>query len=482
MNLTVAILLDNYAEKEEQDGGLIGNILELTDAGKEACLPDEVIDFIIHQDITTLKKKKPNVLKGSASDSMMSGKSISSNFYHNLYINFISNEVHVPDTKYYSYKLTRWMYLLAVHPLFSTFIMIIIALNTIILALDRYPDDETTNKVSYICNIAFTIIFSFEVIIKMIAFSLKGFIRDKFNIFDTIVVLISIIELTVIRDGDGSSLSSLRAFRLFRVFKIFRVGDLKVLMDSIGITILGMGNYSILLILFMYLFALLGMQFFAGKFKFGYDGLYSSSGDPPRENFDTLWEAFITITIIMIGDGWNSIMYYGMLSEGTIYCLYFVILYTLGNVIMLNLFLAILLGNFDAARQLMAKKRAFEEFKKHKKKTPLPIALVIVLGDLGEYIRDNVIKDDVDYIKEPESDKMKENNILRSSRIHPNAPNSENNTKGKFDATDMNEESKENNLMHEEMTTMRKTAKFGGSPGYEAQIFERSRSIDRKER
>lgn len=69
----------------------------------------------------------------------------------------------------------------------------------------------------------------------------------------------------------------------------------------------------------MYLFALLGMQFFAGKFKFGSDGLYSSTGEVPRMNFDSIWEAFITITIIMIGDNWNTVMYYGMLSEGTFF-------------------------------------------------------------------------------------------------------------------------------------------------------------------
>lgn len=62
---------------------------------------------------------------------------------------------------------------------------------------------------------------------------------------------------------------------------------------------------------------------------------------------------------------------------------------------MLNLFLAILLGNFDSARQLMAKKRAFEEFSKlNKKKVPLQISLIIVLGDLGEYIVHNVLKDE----------------------------------------------------------------------------------------
>lgn len=248
------------------------------------------------------------------------GKSLSSNIYNNLYTNFINNEAVVPDHKYYNYKVTRWTYKVAVHPLFNTTIMIIIVLNTIMLALERYPEyPDAQKEVFYICNIVFTIIFSVEVLIKMLAFSLRGFIRDKFNIFDALVVIVSILELILIDDREGSSLSALRAIRLFRIFKIFRVGDLRVLMDSIGLTILNMGNYTVLLLLFMYLYALLGMQFFAGKFRFGSDGLYDPDSDVPRENFDTIWESMITITIIMIGDGWNNVMYSAMLSEGTLY-------------------------------------------------------------------------------------------------------------------------------------------------------------------
>jgi hypothetical protein len=313
--------LDTYAENEGQDGGLISNTLELNDVGKEAGLPQSVIDFIIHQDITITKNKKKNPLQSAGGgDSVTTvGKSMTSNIYHNIYVVFINKEAIIPQDKYYKYKVTRWTYKLAIHPLFNTVIMAIIIMNTIILAFDRYPEPPEDQKlVFYYFNVAFTFIFSIEVVIKLVAFSIRGFVRDGFNIFDALVVLVSIIELTVIDSEGNSSLSALRAIRLFRVFKIFRVGDLRVLMDSIGLTVLGMGNYTVLLTLFVYLFALLGMQFFAGKFTFGNDGLYSSSGSVPRENFDTIWEAFITIIIIMIGDNWNIVMYYGMLSEGTV--------------------------------------------------------------------------------------------------------------------------------------------------------------------
>ena len=66
---------------------------------------------------------------------------------------------------------------------------------------------------------------------------------------------------------------------------------------------------------------------------------------------------------MMIGDGWNNIMYNGMLSQGNFAGIYHYLLYAFGSIIMINLFLAILLSNFDSSRQLMAKNKAFDELK-----------------------------------------------------------------------------------------------------------------------
>lgn len=432
----MAVLLDNYAETEDKDGGLIANTLELVEAGKEASLPDEVIEFIIQQDITTVKKKRKTVLQSDDDTNKSASKSMASNIYAGLYAAFISNEITVPAIPYYKHKITRWTYLVVMHPLFNTTIMLIIVMNTIMLAFDRYPEPPDDQQfIFYIFNIVFTVIFGLEVLIKILALSIRGFLRDRFNIFDTLVVIISVIELNL-ESGSGSSLGALRAVRLFRIFKIFRVGDLRVLIDSIGTTVLGMGNYTVLLMLFIYLYALLGMQFFAGKFTFGDNGLFDTNGIVPRENFDTIWEAFVTIVIIMIGDGWNIVMYYGMLSEGKGFAIFFVTLYTFGNIIMINLFLAILLGNFNSSRQLMAKRKAFDEFKRLKrKKTPLPIALIIVLGDLGDYINSNVLEDESRFIDNISEANIPGNNIIpaTSSQIKRNQEEEE----VKFQATTM---------------------------------------------
>ena len=103
----MAVLLDNYAETEDKDGGLIANTLELVEAGKEASLPDKVIEFIVQQDITTVKKKRKTFLQNDGETNTSAAKSTASNIYVGLYAAFIGNEITVPAIPYYKYKMTR---------------------------------------------------------------------------------------------------------------------------------------------------------------------------------------------------------------------------------------------------------------------------------------------------------------------------------------------------------------------------------------
>lgn len=96
-----------------------------------------------------------------------------------------------------------------------------------------------------------------------------------------------------------------------------------------------------------------------------------------------------------MGEGWNDIMYQAMRTPtiGYYFSLYFVALVIFGNIIMLNLFLAILLGNFDKARIYGQKKKVFEAFKEIicEGKT-LNEALDIILGDMSKHVKIKVLK------------------------------------------------------------------------------------------
>jgi hypothetical protein len=143
-------------------------------------------------------------------------------------------------------------------------------------------------------------------------------------------------------------IKALRAFRLFRLIKLVRSNPtLATLVDSIVHTIAAIGNFLVLLSILIYVFALLGMSNFAGKFVFDMDGKYDPiNGEVPRQNFDSIFWAIVTVFQIFIGDGWNQVMYDSIIASGIRSANFYIMLVLIGNFIMFNLFLAILLGNF----------------------------------------------------------------------------------------------------------------------------------------
>jgi hypothetical protein len=92
--------------------------------------------------------------------------------------------------------------------------------------------------------------------------------KDAFNLFDLVIVISSLIELLISTSSKGI-ISALRAFRLLRLIKLARSNHtLRCLLDSIAHTIKAIGNFTVILCIFIYVFSLLGMEMFAGKFKF----------------------------------------------------------------------------------------------------------------------------------------------------------------------------------------------------------------------
>ena len=59
--------------------------------------------------------------------------------------------------------------------------------------------------------------------LKLIAFNPIGYIRDKMNIFDGCIVILSIFEMTLFSGGGSKAVSAFRAVRIFRTFRVLRV-------------------------------------------------------------------------------------------------------------------------------------------------------------------------------------------------------------------------------------------------------------------
>ena len=103
------------------------------------------------------------------------------------------------------YKLYYVCYRLCTHWSFTMFITILIIANTIVLALEQYPEDPSTIEISNYLNEFFTWSFVVEMVIKLIGLGFKEYARDSFNIFDALVVVLSLVDIIVsaaLGDGD----------------------------------------------------------------------------------------------------------------------------------------------------------------------------------------------------------------------------------------------------------------------------------------
>ena len=104
----------------------------------------------------------------------------------------------------------------------------------------------------------------------------------------------------------------------------------------------------------MFIFTLLCMELFAFRVKFNNEDQELplntddvNEGYYPRASFNTFGIGFTTIFIVFIGEDWNWVMYDHHRSQGIGCIIIFVFMFIVGNLIMLNLFLAILLKNFE---------------------------------------------------------------------------------------------------------------------------------------
>ena len=96
---------------------------------------------------------------------------------------------------------------------------------------------------------------------------------------------------------------------------------------------------TMLMFLFIFIFSLLGMQTFGGQFNYS-DGI-------PRGNYDTFPIAFITVFQVLTMENWQSVLFDSMRSDNLnpyLVSIFYIAWIFLGNFILLNLFLAILLG------------------------------------------------------------------------------------------------------------------------------------------
>uniref|UniRef100_A0A8C1R9W6 Voltage-dependent P/Q-type calcium channel subunit alpha-1A n=1 Tax=Cyprinus carpio TaxID=7962 RepID=A0A8C1R9W6_CYPCA len=265
---------------------------------------------------------------------------------------------HMPQNKQ-TFQYRMWEFV--VSPPFEYTIMTLIALNTIVLMMKYDGASDAYEAVLANLNIVFTSLFSMECILKIIAFGVLNYFKDAWNIFDCVTVLGSITDILVTELGVSNNfinLSFLRLFRAARLIKLLRQGEtIRILLWTFVQSFKALPYVCLLIAMLFFIYAIIGMQLF-GNIAIEEEG---ESAINQHNNFRTFFQALMLLFRSATGEAWHDIM---LSCLGKKVCdplsgnaepecgsefayLYFVSFIFLCSFLMLNLFVAVIMDNFE---------------------------------------------------------------------------------------------------------------------------------------
>ncbi|XP_062996842.1 voltage-dependent L-type calcium channel subunit alpha-1S [Elgaria multicarinata webbii] len=288
---------------------------------------------------------------------------------------------------------------------FEYLMFFLITLNTICLGMQHYNQSETMNQVSDVLNVVFTILFTVEMILKLIAFKAKGYFGDPWNVFDFLIVIGSIIDVILSQidtilasrgglyclsggcngitkplalqgassagediaqlptiDPDETGRISITFFRLFRVLRLVKLlsrGEgIRNLLWTFIKSFQALPHVALLIVMLFFIYAVIGMQ------MFGKVALVDGTQINRNNNFQTFPQAVLLLFRCATGEAWQEILLaasYGKLCDpksdyapgeeytcGTGFAyFYFISFYMLCAFLIINLFVAVIMDNFD---------------------------------------------------------------------------------------------------------------------------------------
>uniref|UniRef100_A0A8B9LNR7 Voltage-dependent calcium channel type A subunit alpha-1 n=1 Tax=Astyanax mexicanus TaxID=7994 RepID=A0A8B9LNR7_ASTMX len=269
-----------------------------------------------------------------------------------------------PFTRYMPQNRQTLQYRLwhfVVSPSFEYTVLVMIALNTVVLMMKYHSAPAAYDTVLKHLNTAFTVLFSLECILKIMAFGFMNYFRDTWNIFDFITVLGSITEIISV---NTINMSFLKLFRAARLIKLLRQGyTIRILLWTFVQSFKALPYVCLLIAMLFFIYAIIGMQVF-GNIK-----LNDESHINQHNNFKTFFSALMLLFRSATGESWQEIMLSCLAGQecepdpsiappfispdheggcGTDFAyFYFVSFIFFSSFLMLNLFVAVIMDNFE---------------------------------------------------------------------------------------------------------------------------------------
>ena len=219
--------------------------------------------------------------------------------------------------------MVNFLFKLKESPLFQYSVIFIIIINAITIGVGTYNLDDLLSKIISILDYSITIFFVIEIIIRFIGEpKKKDFFKSGWNIFDSTIVLISLIPIP-----NNSSFLLLRLLRVFRVLRIISViPELKRIIEALLGSIKRVFYVGLLLFIILYIYASIGSILF--------------NSDAP-ERWGDVGVSMITLFQVLTLSSWEQVMLplQGIYWWAWIYFFSFIIIC---GITMLNLLIAIL--------------------------------------------------------------------------------------------------------------------------------------------
>lgn len=260
---------------------------------------------------------------------------------------------------------------------FEYLMFVLILLNTICLAMQHYGQSCMFKEAMNILNMLFTGLFTVEMVLKLIAFKPKHYFCDAWNTFDALIVVGSIVDIAITEvnpaentqcsssmNAEENSRISITFFRLFRVMRLVKLlsrGEgIRTLLWTFIKSFQALPYVALLIVMLFFIYAVIGMQ------VFGKIALNDTTEINRNNNFQTFPQAVLLLFRCATGEAWQEIMLACLPDKkcdpdsepansteadhscGSSFAVfYFISFYMLCAFLIINLFVAVIMDNFD---------------------------------------------------------------------------------------------------------------------------------------
>uniref|UniRef100_A0A8B9X1W7 Sodium channel protein n=1 Tax=Bos mutus grunniens TaxID=30521 RepID=A0A8B9X1W7_BOSMU len=259
-------------------------------------------------------------------------------------------------------KCQGFVFDLVTHQVFDIIIIILILLNMLSMMAETHKQSETMKHLLECFNLAFVVIFAIECFIKIFALR-QYYFANGWNLFDCVIVLLSIVSSVVSALKTEAQIpfppTLFRMVRLVRIGRILRLvraaRRIRTLLFALMMSLPSLFNIGLLLFLVMFIYAIFGMNSFRKvKEESGIDDIF---------NFQTFTSSMLCLFQITTTAGWDALLSPMLKSNkscdpkteschlSTIAIIYFVTYIIISSLIVVNMYIAVILENFNVATE-----------------------------------------------------------------------------------------------------------------------------------